>query len=222
MYGVWVTSPRPLRADAERNRLRLLASAEVVFAERGLHATLDDIAAHAGVGVGTAYRRFANKQEVIEALFELRTRNMIELAEECAAMPDAGAGFVRFVQETCTAMSSDRGFRDVLMRGTSSRDKFALIRENLTPVMARLVEQAQAAGTLRADFHALDLPLVILMMDAVVDATDRLDPQLWQRYLAIVLDGLLRGSSAGGRPLPGQPLTSEQTELAFSYRHNRP
>src|SRR3954449_7210470 len=76
---------RPLRADAERNRQRLIDAAREVFAERGLDATLDDIADHAGVGVGTAYRRFPSKDDLIDALFEQELAGIVELAEAAAA-----------------------------------------------------------------------------------------------------------------------------------------
>ena len=86
------TAERPLRQDAERNRERLLVAASEVFAQRGLDVTMHDIAAHAGVGVGTAYRRFANKQQVIEALFEQRLDKVAALADEAPASPDAWRG----------------------------------------------------------------------------------------------------------------------------------
>ncbi|HEX3781219.1 MAG TPA: helix-turn-helix domain-containing protein [Pseudonocardiaceae bacterium] len=83
---------RPLRRDAELNRRKLIASAHEVFRERGLSATLDDVAQHAGVGVGTAYRRFANKDELLDALFEDMADAVERIATEAAADPDAWHG----------------------------------------------------------------------------------------------------------------------------------
>src|SRR3954464_6326458 len=91
---------RPLRRDAELNRERLLAAARELFATRGLHVTLNDIAHHAGVGVGTAYRRFANKEEVIDALFEQGLQDIADLATEALANPDAWAGLVLFLERS--------------------------------------------------------------------------------------------------------------------------
>src|SRR5947209_17258288 len=88
----------PLRRDAARNRERLLAAASELFAERGLNVTLNDIAHHAGVGVGTAYRRFANKEEVIDALFEQRLESLAGVAHEALDDPDAWRGLVMFLE----------------------------------------------------------------------------------------------------------------------------
>src|SRR3954466_6318603 len=87
-------SARPLRADAERNRQRLIDAARELFAERGLDATLDDIAQRAGVGVGTAYRRFADKDELIDALFEQELAGIVEIADAAAAHEDPWEGLL--------------------------------------------------------------------------------------------------------------------------------
>jgi AcrR family transcriptional regulator len=80
--------PRPLRRDAEQNRQRILAAAREVYSERGLDVTLDDIARHAGVGVGTVYRRFPGKEALIDALFEDKVNSLLSLAEEALANLD--------------------------------------------------------------------------------------------------------------------------------------
>src|SRR3954469_7668052 len=100
---------RALRKDAARNRERLLAAARELFATRGLGVTLNDIAHHAGVGVGTAYRRFANKEEVIDALFEEGLRDVADLANEALASPDAWAGLVVFLERSLHMQFGDRG-----------------------------------------------------------------------------------------------------------------
>src|ERR1700709_1136769 len=91
LYSHLMPAPtsRPLRKDAAENRERLLTAAAELFAERGLDVTLNDIAHHAGVGVGTAYRRFANKEEVIDALFEQRLQDVVAVAEEALSASDA-------------------------------------------------------------------------------------------------------------------------------------
>src|SRR4051794_3166661 len=91
---------RPLRKDAALNRDRLLAAASELFAERGLDVTLNDIAHRAGVGVGTAYRRFANKEEVIEALFEERLQQVADLAHQALDDLDPWHGLVTFLSES--------------------------------------------------------------------------------------------------------------------------
>src|ERR1700712_2664296 len=100
---------RPLRKDAERNRERLLAAARELFAQRGLGVTLNDIAHHAGVGVGTAYRRFANKEEIIDALFEEALADIAAAANEALVNPDAWAGLEAFLERSLHLQFGDRG-----------------------------------------------------------------------------------------------------------------
>src|ERR1700760_3898707 len=101
---------RPLRADAARNRERILAAATEVFAERGLHVTLDDIARHAGVGVGTVYRRFADK----DALIDERLAAFSQLAEEALAYESPWAGLERFLVSSLEQQAADRGLRELV------------------------------------------------------------------------------------------------------------
>src|SRR5215475_14728741 len=104
-------APRPLRRDAERNRQRILRAASEVFTTRGLQASLDDVAQHAGVGVGTVYRRFPDKESLVEALFEERIQAMAALAEKALAEPDAWTGLVSFLEGACTQLATDRGLQ---------------------------------------------------------------------------------------------------------------
>src|ERR1700712_3664068 len=103
-----------LRKDAARNRDRLLTAASELFAERGLNVTLDDIAHHAGVGVGTAYRRFANKEEVIEALFEAKIAALSDIADAALQEPTGWDGIVAFFTGAQTLMAGDRALRQVM------------------------------------------------------------------------------------------------------------
>src|SRR5689334_3613864 len=97
-------APRPLRRDAERNRQAILRAAAEVFTTRGLGASLDDVARHAGVGVGTVYRRFPDKESLAEALFEERFEAMAALAEKALAEPDSWTGLVSFLEGVCTQL----------------------------------------------------------------------------------------------------------------------
>src|SRR5215813_10673364 len=105
---------RPLRKDAARNRERILAAAAEVFAERGLHVTLDDIARHAGVGVGTVYRRFADKDALIDALFDERLAQFSRLAEEALACDSPFTGFELFLSSALEQQAADRGLRELV------------------------------------------------------------------------------------------------------------
>src|ERR1700733_13464998 len=91
------TESRPLRRDAERNRVRILEAARAVFSERGLSGSYDDIADAAGVGVGTVYRRFPDREELIDALFESRVKEVAEAARSAAENPDPWQGLVDYL-----------------------------------------------------------------------------------------------------------------------------
>src|SRR3954466_15110906 len=98
---------RPLRADAARNRARLLAAAKTVFAERGLDATMDEVARRAGVGVGTAYRRFRNRDDLIAALFEERLDEFMEILDTALADPDPWRGLSAFLERWMEMQAAD-------------------------------------------------------------------------------------------------------------------
>src|ERR1700712_5819690 len=100
---------RSLRRDAAENRERLLTAAAELFAERGLDVTLNDIAHHAGVGVATAYRRFANKEEVIDALFEDRLEAVAQVAQDALSNPDSWQGLVSFLEPALDMQFGDPG-----------------------------------------------------------------------------------------------------------------
>src|SRR6516165_3412312 len=105
--------PKPLRVDAERNRQRILDAARELFAERGLGVTLNDIAHHAGVGVGTVYRRFPDKKQLIDDLFEQRIQDLVGFMEAAVADPDPWHGLTQFLERALELQASDRGVREL-------------------------------------------------------------------------------------------------------------
>jgi AcrR family transcriptional regulator len=182
---------RPLRRDAELNRQRIMTAAREVFAERGLDVTLDEIAHHAGLGVGTVYRRFPNREALIDALFEETFQQIIELTEEVAAGPDPWEGFVRWMSELVALQAKDRGLRDVLLSSGYGRDRVAQLRDRLSPLLEQLVDRAQQEGPLRADLRASDVAVLQLMIASAAEFTrDAADSDVWRRYLTIMIDGL--------------------------------
>lgn len=181
---------RPLRADAERNRLRLIAVAEDVFAERGLKVTLDDISRRAGVGVGTAYRRFADIEELVDAVFDEQVKQMVSVAEDALDHEDPWEGLVYLLHTTVRKFDDNRGLRDVVLNRAHGRNRVAAMRERLTPVVAAAIARAQQAGALREDIEVTDVPLIQLMLGAVSQQGGQSAPELWTRYLTLILDGL--------------------------------
>lgn len=207
------TAARPLRRDAERNRRRILEAAAEAFAERGLTITMDDIAAQAGVGVGTVYRRFPQKDLLIEALFEERVGELVALAEEALRAEDPWDGLVGFLERAQALQASDRGLKELVLSTAHGRDRVACVRERLGPLAEELVVRAQAAGQLRADVDGSDLPLIQVMLGAVVDVTRDVAPDTWRRMLALMIDGLR--ASEPRTTLPSPALDAGQIDHAL-------
>jgi AcrR family transcriptional regulator len=183
-------SARPLRRDAERNRQAILRAAADVIGECGLEASLDDVARRAGVGIGTVYRRFPSKEALTQALFSERLDALVAIAEQSLTGPDPGAGLHQYILSAAELLVADRGLRQILMFAPVGRDQACQAREKLRPVVSRLIEQAQAAGKVRADLRASDIPPLMLMLAAAADYARPVRPDGWRRYLQLLLDGL--------------------------------
>jgi AcrR family transcriptional regulator len=184
------TGERPLRRDAERNRQRILAAAADVFAERGLDATLDEVARAAGVGVGTVYRRFPDKDSLVQELFKDRIDGLVTIADQACAAADPWEGLVSYLEFAVSAMAADLGLRQMMTFATYGRDQVCYARERMRPVISRLVERAQASGDLRGDLEPTDVKLIIFMLASVAEYAATVRPDIWRRYLALLLDGL--------------------------------
>ena len=206
---------RPLRADAARNRTRLLEAARVVFAERGLDATMDEIARRAGVGVGTAYRRFRNRDDVINALLEERLDDFMGIVDDALAEPDPWRALTGFLERSMEMQAEDRGFKELQLQSADGRERLRAFRARLRPLVAELLRRARDAGELRDDVVEDDVLLVSLMTGAVADFATGVEPQLWRRALAIQLDGL-RARRADPTPLPVGPLAPAQADRAMA------
>lgn len=214
------TTERPLRRDAERNRERLLAAASDVFAERGLDVTMHDIAAHAGLGVGTAYRRFANKQEIIEALFEQRLDRVAALANEALREPDAWRGLATYLERVLQLQLEDRGLTDIINNPHLGQDRADEARNRITPLLDAIVERARDQGTLRRDFSTTDIIFLQYALGALMDRTRHTQPALYRRYLTMFLDGI-RTDRAPLTHLPVNPLSVDETQATMSPHHSR-
>jgi AcrR family transcriptional regulator len=202
---------RPLRRDAERNRQRILEAAAAAFAEDGLSVTLDEIARRAGVGIGTIYRRFPDKEQLIDALFEDAMTQFVAEADRSLLDADPWNGLVGFMERATELHACDRGFKEVALSGVHGLERVARARELMFPLVSKLVERAQADGSLRADLEPTDLPLLQLMLGSLSECTRDVDPEVWRRYLGILTDGL-RASRDAASPLERPALTAEETQ----------
>jgi len=206
---------RPLRRDAERNRRRILDAAAAVFAERGLGVTMDDIAHRAGVGVGTVYRRFPDKEELIDALFVERIEALAALAEQGLAHEDPWEGLVHFMEQGLLEQARDRGLKELVLGAARGHGPTGHARQRLAPIVTALFERARASGQLRDDVEGVDTPVLHLMLGSVLDFSREVEPELWRRFLVIVLDGL-RARRDGPTPLPVPALDDDQLAQAMA------
>jgi AcrR family transcriptional regulator len=216
MIPSMATVERPLRRDAERNRARILESARELFAERGLAVTLDDIARHAGLGVGTVYRRFSSRDALIDALFEERMVEIVALVDEALADEDPWRGLVGFLERLVALQAGDRGLKEALLGTTEGRERVRRVREQMRPRGEELIRRAHAAGALRPDFDAVDLALLQLMVGAVADVAPSDRPDLWRRYLTLMLDGLRATPDARGE-LSEPPLGFDELDEVMCH-----
>lgn len=206
---------RPLRRDAERNRALILDAARQVFAAEGLDAGFDEIARVAGVGVGTVYRRFPERGDLVEALFEREIDTVVERAELAAADPDPWHGLVEFVHWGAEAQATDRGLAQVLASSGRGHERVASVRDRLHPAVRALVERAQRAGALRADVGELDIGIAVAMVGRVGGADGA---QLRARYVQLVLDGLAVRREA---PSPLPDVLPSEDDMACVVEHVR-
>ena len=209
---------RPLRRDAERNRQLILDAARQVFAAEGLDAGFDAIARVAGVGVGTVYRRFPQRADLVHALFDQEVDRVVARAESALAEPDAWGALCAFLRWSVEAQAADRGLAQLLAasgHGRSGSDH----RDRIEPLVDALASRAQAAGALRPNVTALDLVLAASLASRV-GSPDRPEPR--ERLLALVLDGAAV-DRATPTPLPEPaPTHDDLTRLLGPARRTRP
>ncbi len=213
-------TPRALRRDAAENRARLLAAARELFAEHGLGVTLNDIAHHAGVGVGTAYRRFPNKEAVIDALFEERMEDVETAAREALEEPDAWQALAGYLERTLQMQFGDRGLNQILNDPTLGDARINDVRVRIAPLVVELVERAKEQGVVRPDLEPTDVIFIQAALSTIMDSTRDLAPNLHERYLVLFLDGIRAGRSDVS-PLPAPALSSEVTHLAMTSERRR-
>ena len=197
-----------LRRDAQANRERILEAARAVFAEEGIDASVEQIAQRAGVGMGTLYRRFPTKHDLVEAVIAESRDAFVSAAEDGLAHDDPWAGFCLFVERVLALHAENRALRE-LLAGTEHGEARDEVRRRVRPLVRRLVERAQADGSLRADFVPEDMPLVFMTGGRVIEASRCVAPDLWRRYLGFLLDGL---RAEGATPLPQGRLTRPQMD----------
>jgi AcrR family transcriptional regulator len=212
-----------MRRDAARNRQRLLAAARELFAERGLTTSLNDIAHHAGMGVGTVYRHFPDREQLIESLLEERIDQVETLLRTALEDPDPWQGVTGFLERSIELQAANRGLQQLLLGATGGLERIARARARLEPLESELVRRAHDARMLRADVGLQDLRILQLMLAPVIDLSANVAPELWRRYLALLL-GALRATPEPAGPLPIAPPPLEQVDqmMVAAWRPHAP
>ena len=222
--GVSVNDERPLRRDAQLNRQRIIAAAREVFAARGLNASLDDVAHHAGVGVGTVYRRFPTKEALLEVALDERLEEHVRAAEAALAAPTGWDGLVEFLRHAAEMQAADRGLRDLVLGADFHARLKEQARDRIEPPIRQLVDRAHREGSLRPDVTAEDLGPLLMMVSEVAHHSHKIRPDVYARYPQLLVDGLRRAPGVGDL---GQPMTPDEVDaLARQWmprsQHRRP
>jgi AcrR family transcriptional regulator len=188
---------KPLRADARRNREKVLAAAREAFAEQGREAQMDDVARRAQVGVGTVYRHFPTKDALFEALSEDTFARIAERSRALLEREDAWEAFVELMWDSGHSVAGDRALTEAMSARAASEPCPGQLA--LAGIAGELMRRAQAAGRMRPDAMVEDIPM---LMCGVGSATSRPHPcdRAWRRHLAIVLDGLQAAGASGELP----------------------
>jgi AcrR family transcriptional regulator len=183
---------RPLRADARRNRERVLAAAREQFGERGLDVQMEQIARAAGVGVGTVYRHFPAKEDLLRALADERFARFAEHARAALDDPDPWNGFCELMRESARVTAEDRALSEAMdkLPGLCAA---AAEKVRLRELSRELIERAKASGAMRPDFTADDVPSLMCGLARATARHGGGPPAMsWERYLEIMLAGLRR------------------------------
>jgi AcrR family transcriptional regulator len=182
--------PRPLRADAARNREKLLAAATRLFGERGLDVPMEHIARRAEVSIGTLYAHFPTREAFLEAIFPERLAALETLGEKALAEPDPWQAFAGYLEGLFAMHARDRGLNDVLARDLPNARGVVESCHRGAGHVSELITRAQEGGHLRADFTMSDMATLTRAMAQVIrDSIDNA-PDEWRRFLAIYVAGL--------------------------------
>jgi AcrR family transcriptional regulator len=204
---------RPLRRDAQRNRDAIVAAAREVYCDHGLEAPLEEIARRAGVGIGTLYRHFPSRVELLDAVLADTVQAHVDAAEQALAADDPWDGFVSYLEATCRLQAANRGLNDAMGMRFPRATAVEAAKSRLFELVAQVVDRAQQSGQLRADLTLEDLAFLTWANTRIMQAARAAGaPDAWRRHLGLLLDGF-RAERA--HPLPEPPLSPRQVHRAM-------
>jgi AcrR family transcriptional regulator len=206
--GTGATPPdRPLRRDAQRNRDAILVAARRAFSRHGLHVPLEWIAKDGDVGIGTLYRNFPSRDALIEAVASEKLDEWLAIAEHALEAPDPWESLTRYLTLFCERQAEDRGFTDIAALRFSSSAHLRHGLDQIAHMTTQIVTRAKDAGVLRRDVEGNDLLLIMWGHSRVAEISQSVRPDIWRRYLGLLLDGL-RAEHA--HELPAGPIQPEE------------
>ena len=206
-----------LRADAARNRSAIVEAARAVFAEQGLDAPYDEIARRSGTGNATLYRRFPTRGDLVAAVFADRMTEHLEAVQAGLADDDAWRGFASYIQTAAAMQARDRGIADLVTMDVAAAPAIEELRSRAFAGLVRLVERAQAAGVLRADFTTEDVVLLLMANAGLVERAHGIRAEASARLIHVLLDGFRAAAATNGPSAPG----ARRTELAMRRNGER-
>ena len=195
-----------------RNRVALLAAAREVFATRGLDAPLEQIARNAGVGIGTLYRHFPTRAELIDAIQTASLRAYLDIAEAALRKDDPWDGFVHFLEGTCELEAANRGWRELMAMRLPGAATVDGARARMYDLTAQILRRAQDSGQVRADLTPEDLALLSWATGRIQEIAGDIAPDAWRRHLALLLDGYRAGAA---QPVATRPMSPRQVYRAM-------
>lgn len=207
------TPLKPLRRDAQRNRDAILSAARVAFEEQGLDASLEGVARQAGVAIGTVYRHFPTRFALIEELFVAKFKDLLQAAEEAAAMDDSWQGFCFYLEKFCELQAGDRAFNDLVSARLPTHAISKQLDARVRELADQILRDAQRQGALRDDVTSEDIAFIIWSQAGIIQATRTVAPTAWRRHLYLMLDAF-RADRA--HELPDPPLTPQQLEQTLT------
>jgi len=182
------SAPIPrLRDDAEHNRERIVTAAQEVFAERGLDASLDEVARRAGVDTATIYRRFPTRTDLLTAIFERNISDYVDAVDEALANPSSWTGFCQLLERLCAMQAADAGLRDLIIMSFPKTTRTELLRATGQRGIEELVARAKIEGKLRPDFAVAEVASLFVANAYLVSATCA-TPDEWRRFVANMIE----------------------------------
>jgi AcrR family transcriptional regulator len=198
---------KPQRRDAQERRERLIVAAQREFAAHGVDASLEKIARDAGVAIGTLYRHFPTRLDLLMAAFKPRVEEFLDGATKALEMDDPWEGFVYYLENLFRVQAGDRGFNDFLSRRFTDNAETERIHDKMCQDIELVLTRAQEAGQARPDITLADVVNLIWSNGRITSATSAAAPDAWRRYLHLMLDAY-RAERA--HPIPEPPMTDQQ------------